>query len=222
MFKDVHDITHPLSPDLIGFPGDAPFSLEHTCRIEDGDGYDLSRMTLCTHCGTHLDAPSHLFMGGRTIDSYPALDMIMSAWVVAVDDPVSVKPESIYSAEKNLAEMSEHDIGSPSGGALLFKTRNSLSIGETPESHSASVFISEEAAIACVELGLKLVGIDSLSVDRITSEDLPVHRSLLSAGILILENAQLSLVPEGRYMLICLPMLIKGGEASPVRAILVR
>lgn len=222
MFNEVRDITHPISSDLAGFPGDAPFSREHTCRIADGDVYDLSRITLSSHCGTHLDAPSHLFLGGRTIDSYPACDMIMAAMVVEVDDPVSVKPESVYLAEKIFTEVSGHDCIFPRGGALLFKTRNSLCLGRQPDGHSDPVFISDEAALACVELGLRLVGIDSLSADRITCENLPVHKILLSAGVLILEDTMLSLVPGGLYTLICLPMLIMRAEASPVRAILVR
>jgi arylformamidase len=109
------------------------------------------------------------------------------------------------------------------GQALLFKTGNSRR-GLMHQSGFSEDFISlsEQAARFCVTRGVKLVGIDCLSVDEYEDDSLPVHRTLLENDILILEGIDLAAVPCGRYTLICLPLKIEGAEASPVRAVLVR
>jgi arylformamidase len=81
--------------------------------------------------------------------------------------------------------------------------------------------MTPEAADYCIEKGVSLVGIDYITIDRYSDRTFPVHHRLLGNDILILEGLHLSEVPSGRYTLFCLPLLIKGGEASPVRAILI-
>ena len=84
------------------------------------------------------------------------------------------------------------------------------------------ISLSVQAAQICVARGVRLVGIDYLSVDKYGDDSLPVHRTLLESDILILEGIDLAAVPCGRYTLICLPLRIEGAEASPVRAVLAR
>lgn len=107
------------------------------------------------------------------------------------------------------------------GDALLFKTTNSTSgLSRNGIFSEKFVYLSEEAADVCVNLGAGLVGIDYISIDRYGDEMAPVHHRLLKEGILVLEGINLMDVPSGDYTLLCPPLKMKGAEASPVRALL--
>jgi arylformamidase len=187
----VLDITIPLGDST--YPGDTPYRRE---GLNSGP-YQLSKLEMSAHCSTHLDAPSHFFLG-KSIDAYHASSFILSAQVVPVDS--------------RLVRADHVNIGPGGDEAVLFKAN---------PPYQDSVYLSMPAAEACIRLGLCLVGITSLSVDRMGDEEYPVHRRLMGADILILEGIDLQGVPVGPYTLICLPLKIKEGEASPVRAVLV-
>ncbi|MBF0476596.1 MAG: cyclase family protein, partial [Deltaproteobacteria bacterium] len=152
--------------------------------------------------------PSHFLPQGKTLDQYPVSRFFCSALVLPVDQ-VKITPNAI----KN------HRI--EPGDALLFQTGNSvngLSIsGMYTEDY---VYLSPEAAQCCVDMKISLVGIDYISVDPPGDDGFPAHHLLLENDILILEGINLRDVPPGRYSLICLPLKISAGEASPVRAVL--
>lgn len=208
-FKQVFDISTTLGVESIDYPGDPPYVREVFCRIGDGGLYEMARLEMSAHAGTHLDAPAHFVPGGKTIDQYDVLDFILPACVIPIQNRQTV----------GRAELS----GAPihTGDALLFKTDNSASgrcrAGKFSERY---VYLSLEAAEYCVEKRVNLVGLDYITVERYGDDDFPVHRLLSENGILILEGINLAHVPGGRYTLICLPMKISRGEASPVRAVL--
>jgi arylformamidase len=209
-FKEVYDISVPLNKAPI-YPGDRPFTQEWMARLDEGDGYNLSAFALGSHAGTHLDFPSHLQKSGKSQDQYSLKRLIIPAEVVCVSGEGPVQPRCLQGSKID------------KGQALLFKTRNS----EQRLMHQAAfsedfVSLSPELAQLCVAEGVSLVGIDYLSVDKYGDDSLPVHRTLLENDVLILEGIDLAAVPCGRYSLICLPLSIKGAEASPVRAVLVR
>lgn len=209
-FKEFYDISVPLNRAPI-YPGDRPFSQEWMERMDRGDGYNLSALSLGSHAGTHLDFPAHLLEGGKGQNDYPPERFIMPAEVVCVSEDGPVLPDCLPKS------------GIESGQAVLFKTGNS----RRGLMHQASfsedfVSLSAQAARLCVACGVRLVGIDYLSVDKCGDDSLPVHRILLENDILILEGIDLEAVPCGRYTLICLPMRIEGAEASPVRTVLIR
>jgi len=109
------------------------------------------------------------------------------------------------------------------GDALLFKTDNSISSRcRNGVFFESFVYLSSEAADFCVEKKVSLVGIDYISIEKYGDETFPSHRKILGNNILILEGIDLKAVPPGKYTLLCLPLKIKGGEASPVRAILLQ
>jgi arylformamidase len=114
------------------------------------------------------------------------------------------------------------DIDTAPGDAILFKTGNSASgrcrSGVFSENF---IYISAGAADACVEKKAGLVGLDYITVDRFGDDNAPAHHELLGSGIPVLEGIDLAAVSPGNYTLICLPLKIQGGEASPVRAVLV-
>lgn len=209
-FKEIYDISVPLIRAPI-YPGDRLFTQEWMARLKWGDGYNLSALSLGSHAGTHLDFPAHLLEGGKGLDEYPPERFIMPAEVVCVPGDGPVLPGSLP------------EFGIEMGQALLFKTSNSRRNLMYKAGFSEDfVSISAQAARLCVARGVRLIGIDYLSVDECGDDSLPVHRILLENDILILEGIDLEAVACGRYALICLPLRIEGAEASPVRAVLIR
>jgi arylformamidase len=209
-FGSVYDISVLLGEENITFPGDVPYSRETAFSITAGDYCNLSNLILCAHSGTHIDAPAHFIEGAKTIEEFPVERFILPCCVVNIEGEGPVKSEDLKGIDIH------------KGHALLFRTQNSLcglSRGGTfSETH---VYLSEDAAAFCVELGVSLVGIDYISVDKY-GEDSPIHRMLLDNDVLILEGIDLKPIPAGRYMLIALPLRIKGAEGAPARAILLR
>jgi arylformamidase len=198
-----------LGPETIDYPGDTPYTRTTLCSIGDGASFHLARLEMSAHSGTHLDAPAHFVAGGKTIDQYAVSEFILPAQVIDVDSPEAVHASALAGTEVSPGE------------ALLFKTRNSANAQRRSEGFAEElVCLTRELADLCVEKRVKLVGLDSISVDRYGDENYPVHEKLSTAGILILEGIELARVPSGRYTLIVLPLKIESGEASPARAIL--
>jgi arylformamidase len=185
------DITAPLGPGTPVYPGDPPVELTRLSEADGGDGFALSRLALGTHAGTHVDPPAHFIPGGATVDQLPLDAMIGPAHVVDLAHGRPVEAADITRL--------------PPAERILLRT------GGMP--------LTEGAAAAIVERGVRLVGVDGLSV---APEDAPgpVHRILLAAGVIIVEGMELAGVPEGAYTLICLPLRLTDGDGAPARAIL--
>lgn len=209
-FRAVYDISLILG-EAATYPGDTPYSREMVSEIASGADYDLSTLTLCAHAGTHLDAPAHLIAGGKTLDQYPLNRFLLTAQVVSVEDDESVPRDALK------------DVDVRAGEALLFKTRNSrCGLSRQSTFTEDFVYLSEDAAQLCLDLGASLVGIDYLSVDKYGNDTAPVHHLLLKNDVLILEGIDLKEVSPGEYLLLCSPLRVKGAEAAPARAILAR
>lgn len=205
----MHDISVRLGTESIDYPGDTPYARSLILSLQAGGVCDLSPLVMSTHSGTHVDAPAHFIPGGKTIDRFPIEAFIRPALVVEVPDPLCVDRTVVEKAKVQ------------DGEALLFKTHNSRTgrsrNGQFTESYA---YVTPEAAAACVERKVGLVGIDYISVERYGDQTFPVHHVLLTRDILILEGLDLYGVSSGRYKLWCLPLKLTGAEASPVRAIL--
>jgi len=211
IFRNVYDISILLGLEDVTYPGDDPYSREEISSIAVGAAYNLSTLTLSAHAGTHIDAPAHFFKMAKTIDQYDAQNFVLPAHVIYVEDKESIKPDSLEGLEMKR------------GDALLFKTTNTTSgLSRSGLFSKRFVHMSEEAASLCIELEASLVGIDYISIDRYEDDEAPVHRKLLEKDVMILEGIDLKDVPPGEYTLICPPLKIKGAEASPVRALLLR
>lgn len=196
------DITRPISPDTPVWPGDPPVVVERVARVEVGDPADVSRLQLGTHTGTHVDPPAHFLPGGDTVDQLP-LDLLVGPALVA---DLSEAPEVDADALEALAL--------PAGTTrLLLKTG--------PEDGGATTgALTPAGARWLVEHGVRLVGVDTLSIEPDTDE-YPVHHILLGAGVVIVESLDLSAVSAGGYQLVCLPLRIAGGDGAPARAVLI-
>lgn len=207
--SDIIDISIPLDPQTPVYPGDPPFERMVHCDHNQGHPFELSSLHFSAHAGTHIDAPKHFVAHGRTLDQSVPGSFMLPAKVIQANGPVVLA--------RDLADTPPH-----TGRAIIFRTNNSSSgLAGRPGYSSEYVYLSSEAAQACLELGAPLVGIDYLSVDRHNDEYYPVHKLLLGAGCFILEGLDLAGARPGDYLLVCLPLKIKGGEASPVRAVLV-
>lgn len=204
------DISEPLAAETAVFPGDTPFSREWIMRMEDGGSCNVSTIRMSAHCGTHTDAPLHFDPRG---DDMVAVDL--SAYIGpcrVVDmpgegDPPLIPPDALT---RSLLEGTER---------ILFRTRSRHDHRVFDEGFTA---VGPSAAKKLVAAGLRLVGIDTPSMDHATARDLLAHRALCSGGVAILENLDLTGVPAGDYHLAALPLKIVGSDSSPVRAVLWR
>jgi arylformamidase len=202
----IFDISVPLAEGLPFWPGDPSFSLEPVLLLEKGDGARVSRISLGDHSGTHLDAPAHMLENGANLDDI-SLSLLMGRALVA---------DFRGCAEIGLLELE----GLPLGGEerLLLRTDNSALWAE-PDFCPDFVALTAEGAEYLVSKGIRLVGIDYLSIESFGGDG-SVHRTLLGNDSVILEGLDLSAVPAGVYELVCLPLRISGGAGAPARAVL--
>jgi arylformamidase len=207
-----YDITLPISPKMPVWPGDPPIRIERVASITQGDKVNVSRMEIGTHLLTHVDAPRHLIDRGLTVDRLPLGLLIGPAIVV----------EPRY--EGNLITATDlGELGIRNTERVLIKTRNSdLWMGGPYDFETDFVSLSKDAAPWLVSKGIKLLGVDYLSVEAFDSQELDVHHTLLENEVVILEGLNLSQVPEGRYQLICLPLKVRDGDGAPARVVLMR
>lgn len=209
--KKIYDITLTITPELITWPGDPGISLHRIHKIEDGANANVSELSLGVHTGTHVDAPYHFLPDGKTIETLDLEDLIGPVQVIEIDADVLVLTAAVL---KTCGIQ-------PGMKRLLFKTSNSGIWLRGEQSFQTNfVGIPLDGAEYLVELGIRLVGIDYLSISPF-KQSKPTHQALLRAGMVILEGADLSQVPAGIYWLVCLPMKLGGSDGAPARVVLI-
>jgi arylformamidase len=201
-----YDVTVPLTPSLPAYPGDPRFEIE----VQPHEGaapYVVSRLTLSSHTGTHVDAPTHFHGDRPSVDQLPVEILLGKARVVEL-----TARERIERADLETEDLRD-DL------RVLLKTRMSGQLLKSAfqEDH---VYLSREAALYLAQAGIKLVGFDYLSIDRYGATDFPAHRALLDAGVVLVEGLDLSEVPPGEYDFFCLPLRLVGGDGAPARVVL--
>lgn len=201
-----YDISLNLSAETVCWITSPPFELIERRRMSRGDHNNSSALRMSAHSGTHVDAPFHFVPDGTTIESLPLELFIGPALVQAVD------------AERYITEEHVEAIDWKGESRVLFKTRNSRLLHQSAYDPDFVAF-SVEAAQALVARGVKLVGLDYLSVAH-ADEQVPVHRAFLDHGLVLLEGIDLSEVEPGRYELICFPIRLSGSDGAPCRAVL--
>lgn len=206
----IYDISLTISPEIPTWPGDPAVVVERAEKIEAGAQSNTSRLEMSAHTGTHVDAPYHFIATGNTVESLELRVLTGRAYVLHL-------PE----AEVITAEVLDGAGIPPRTRRVLFRTRNSdyWANGEKIFQRDF-VAISGDGAEYLVNRGVKLVGVDYLSVAPFT-DSVPTHKTLLKAGVVIVEGLDLSKVSQGRYAFYCLPLKIKGSDGAPARAILV-
>ncbi len=203
----LYDVTLPIAPGMPVYPGDPEVAIRPWSSIAAGAPVNLSHLSLGAHTGTHVDAPRHFRAGAPGVDRLSLAVLIGPACVVDLRDARAITAEDVLGLELRGTVR------------LLFQTRNSAAwrAGQFPED---PVALTGDAAQLLVREGVRLVGLDSPSADALGATDFPAHRTLLNAGVIILEALDLSDVPAGEYELLCLPLRIVDGDGGPARVIL--
>lgn len=208
----IYDVSVPISARTPTYPGDPGVNIRPWLALADGDAANVSAICFGAHTGTHVDAPAHFIKDAPKLQSMDLYTLIGAVQVMEL-------PHSVLAiAESDL----EHGVDAGTT-RILFKTRNSEFWDEAEvQFHSDYTYISPAAAKKLIDLGIRLVGIDYLSVERFESADFETHQILLANGVVIVEGLDLRQVPAGAYELICLPLKIAegSGDGAPARVVL--
>lgn len=206
----IYDISLPISESLAVWPGDPPVDIRQSLHLEKGDNATVSVLTLGAHVGTHVDAPMHFIPDGAGVDTLNLNVLVGPALVVNALKVDSLTAETLES------------LSIPSGiERVLFHTRNSEYWAKGYSTFNKDyVAVTEDGAQWLVSRGIRLVGIDYLSIAPFDN-GAPSHRELLKAGVVIVEGLDLRGVKSGSYKLVCLPLRIVGIDGAPARAILI-
>jgi arylformamidase len=206
----IWDISVSISRDLPVWPGDPKAKVERVNKIEEGKNANVSRLDMGCHTGTHVDAPFHFISGAATIERLPLDVLVGPTQVIQISDDFSIITGDIVIA-----------CGiKPGTTRVIFKTVNSTFWQKYgSQFRTEFVGVDKSGAEALVKLGVKLVGIDYLSIAPFKMSR-PTHEVLLEASMVIIEGLDLSAISPGDYNLICLPIKIDGADGAPARAIL--
>lgn len=208
----IYDVTVPVSNELPTWPSDPGVDITDYRSFAAGDGVNVSMLNLGAHTGTHVDAPAHFIEGAAKVESLSLDALIGDALVIEV-------PEEIRAIDQMFVQ--QHYVAGTE--RVLFKTRNSAFWSEAdPQFHTDFTYLDLPAARWLVEQGIKLVGIDYLSIEKYASEKHETHLALLSHGVVILEGLNLTGIAAGNYELICLPLRLRSnkGDGAPARVVL--
>ena len=197
---EIYDVSVPIREGMITYPGDPVVHMERAAAIANGDVVNLTRMDFGLHSGTHVDAPVHFIDGAPGVESVELDALIGPCDVVEVPD---LSRESVARAPEGTER-------------VLFKTPNS-ELWARDEFAADFARLDGAAAALLVERGVRLVGVDYLSVG-----DEAAHHALLEAGVVPVEGLDLRAVEPGGYELICLPIRVVGADGAPARTVLIR
>jgi arylformamidase len=205
----IYDVSVPLRNDMPVWPTDPPLqlsSLEHLSR-DKTHTVRVTNITMGSHTGTHIDAPWHFIENGRRLNEIPLSTLVGPATVVEISAATAITARDIEPLNLEGTER------------LLFKTGNSRHWSDG-KFYEPFVYLEPEAAQILVDRGVKLVGIDYLSIDQFRSPKHPSHFVLLGKNVVIIEGLNLLEVPPGRYHMTALPLNLQDVDGAPVRVIL--
>ncbi|NCO61211.1 MAG: cyclase [Deltaproteobacteria bacterium CG23_combo_of_CG06-09_8_20_14_all_51_20] len=206
---ELYDASVPLRTGMVTFPGDPPFTMSPMFERNRGDAFDLALLSMGTHIGTHVDPPAHYLDGGATVDQIPLDTLVGEGFVLDMRGKRVIDAGAL---KKDLPIGCRRVLFKTDNGPLLFQR----------DFREDYVYLTEDGADTLVERGVCLAGMDYLSIEKYKNEGAPVHRTLLRAGVLIVEGLNLIEIPAGRYEIFCLPISIKGADGAPARVILRR
>ena len=199
------DISQTIEPNTVVWPGDTPFSHEWVMTIPNGCSCNVSTIRMSVHCGTHADAPFHFIQDGKRTGDIP-LDAFIGPCTV-----VEVKSEDAI----HISDLEGLDLQHTK--RILFRTKRPCTATTWRDDFS---YMGIDAAELLAASNVTLVGLDTPSMDAMDSKTLDAHKIMSQAGMVWLENLDLSKVEAGEYELIALPLKLGQSDAAPVRAIL--
>jgi arylformamidase len=205
----IYDVTRTLKPGMATWPGEPGPEVKMIKEMAAGHLADVSHLSLGVHTGTHVDAPKHFIPGAKSVDALPLDALIGHARVVGIQHEGFI----------HIGELERS--GLVGVERVLFRTRNS---DEWSDSNFKEdfVFLDPDAARWLADRGTRLVGVDYLSVESFAAAEPRTHRTLLNAGVVIVEGLDLREIVPGDYTMCCLPLKLAGADGAPARVILTR
>lgn len=204
------DASLPIGEGMPVWPGDGGVLFQATSSMAAGDSCNVTRISLGVHTGTHIDAPSHFVAGAGTVDAVALDALIGPAFVLDlpdVDGPISAS---------GIAEAPECE-------RLVLRTGNTRRrLLHQPAFREDYAHLDESAAGEIVRRGIRLIGVDYLSVEGFATGTSAVHDALLSAGVVAVEGLDLEQVTGGWWRILCLPLKLEGLDGSPARVVFER
>jgi arylformamidase len=201
------DVTRPIFTGMTVWPGDESVVIERTSSIAEGGAANISRLHAGVHAGTHIDAPLHFIDNGKSVDKIDTNLFSGRAKIIDIEESRSIRYEHVKSINK-----AESD-------AVFFKTPSSMRTLEEPF-NTEFTGLEYDAAVHILEMGIKVIGTDALSIESYRSKEHDVHKLLLKKDVLIIEGLWLKDISPGIYNYICLPILINGSDGAPARVVL--
>ncbi|HSJ55141.1 MAG TPA: cyclase family protein [Anaerolineae bacterium] len=210
----IYDLTVPITVGMPVWPGDPPVEIERLADVAEGAPSTVSRLHIGTHIGTHVDAPRHFIETGGTVDRLPLELLVGPAWIL---DLSGLEGKTIQ-----VSDLLGFDLPGELERLLLKTANSSLWANPRHTFEQDYVHLGAEAAGWLVERGVRLLGIDYLSVEAFDSERHQVHHTLLGAAVVVVEGLDLGHVPAGPCELMCLPLKVKGADGAPARVLVTR
>lgn len=204
------DVSVLLAPGLATYPGNPEFEITPVHRIADGHSSNNSKLVMGTHTGTHVDAPLHFFDGRPGVDAMPLELLIGRARVIDLPHRGGITEEHLAAA------------GLREDLRVLLRTPNSALWNTTDGFHTDYTYLTEGGAKFLVGQGVKVVGVDYLSVEQFKKAGAPAHKALLGSDVIIIEGLNLSDAEPGQYEMYCLPLRVAHADGAPARVVLKR
>jgi arylformamidase len=206
--QDWIDVSVAIRDGMVHWPDNPPIVVERVLDMARGDAANVTRLSLGVHTGTHVDAPVHFDSHAAGADAIPLGALCGPARVVQIVDPREVTAAELAAANVQAGER------------ILLRTCNSPAAWQRATFDEHAVHLTLEAASWLAARQVLAVGIDYLSVGGYAAGNgEAVHRTLLAAGIWIIEGLDLTLAPAGVCELLCLPLKIAGADGAPARAL---
>lgn len=205
----IFDVSLPIVSGGLTYPGNPDIVIAPQQEVSKGASANVSSLSFGSHTGTHVDAMKHFFDDGTPVDQLPLEVLMGPAMLIAVPDDVMAVGEKELRAAGVTGEE-----------RVLIRTRNSGFVRNRDFVRDYT-YLAPDGAAYVASLGVKLVGIDYLSIEQFHSGHHKTHRTLLERGIVIVEGLDLSAPPPGRYELRVLPLRLAGLDGAPARAVLV-
>ena len=206
----IFDVSVPIRTGGLVYPGNPEIEISLQQAVAKGASANVSLIRFGSHTGTHADASRHFFDDGQPVDKIPLELLIGPALLLNFDDSLM----SVGVNELRARSIKGHK-------RILIRTRNSTLLSR-PEFVKDYTFLAPDGAQYLVDNGVQLVGVDYLSIEQFHSGHHQTHRTLLGAGVVIVEGLDLSVPPPGEYEFICLPLRLEGCDGAPARAVLIK
>jgi len=201
------DVTLTIHSGMVVYPGNAPVRIEEVKSIDKGGSSNVSLLHIGSHTSTHVDAPRHYLADGVGVDAISPGIMVGKARLFQLGGVSNIDEELLMKLDLQGVERA------------LFGTDNSRLLQHN-HVHTDYAYLTGPAAGYLVDRGVKLVGVDYLSIEEFKKPGRPAHHTLLEAGVVIVEGLYLADVPAGDYELLCLPLKLKDADGAPARVVL--